>query len=109
MNETICPKCGGGLKYYDKVRRIIRTKGRITSWKTIRRMQCIKCRSVHREIPEDIFPYKQYEAEIIQGVMEGLITPETIGYEDYPCEMTMICWKTQKMQVFLWKGDVAND
>lgn len=91
--RTNCPNCGGNLKYYDSVPRIVRTKGRITTQIIIRRLRCLKCGGIHRELPEDIFPYKQYEAEIIQGVLEGLITSETIGYEDYPCEMTMIRWK----------------
>lgn len=40
-------------------------------------------------------PYKQYEAEVIIGVLEGFITCETIGFEDYPCEMTMVRWQAQ--------------
>lgn len=92
---STCPKCGGDLKYYDRVTRIVRTKGRKT-WKIpMRRLQCTRCGSVHRELPELIFPYKQYEAEVIIGVLEGFITCETIGFEDYPCEMTMIRWQAQ--------------
>lgn len=53
------------------------------------------CGSVHREIPEFIFPFKRYESEVIYGVIEGFITPDILGYEDYPCEQTMIRWKTQ--------------
>ena len=49
-------------------------------------------RSVGRFIENFIFPYKQYESEIIRGVLEGLITCETLGFEDYPCEMTMLRW-----------------
>ncbi len=30
--ESTCPKCGGELKHYDTVKRIIRTKGRRTEW-----------------------------------------------------------------------------
>ena len=57
---STCPKCGGDLKYYDRVTRIVRTKGRKT-WKIpMRRLQCTRCGSVHRELPELIFPYKQY-------------------------------------------------
>lgn len=99
VNETVCPKCGGKLNQYDKVKRIIRTKGRVTNWTTIRRLKCPECGKVHRELPDSIFPYKQYEAEIIRGVLEGIITPETIDYEDYPCEMTMFRWKSQKMHL----------
>jgi len=47
-------------------------------------------------------PYKQYEAELIIGVLDGLITYETLGYEDYPCESTMLKWLSQKQQLLLW-------
>jgi uncharacterized Zn finger protein len=92
QNVFICPKCGGELKYYDSVKRIIRTKKRATNYISLRRLRCKNCNSIHREIPDDIFPYKQYEAEIIVGVVEGLITCETLGFEDYPCELTMMNW-----------------
>ena len=48
-------------------------------------------------------PYKQYEAEVIIGVLEGLITCETLGFEDFPCEMTMLRWLSQKAQLLLWR------
>lgn len=92
LEVSICPKCGGNLKYYDQVKRIVRTNGRKTWRIPMRRLRCMKCRAMHRELPELIFPYKQYEAKIITGVLEGSITCETMGYEDYPCEMTMIRW-----------------
>ncbi len=93
--SATCPKCGGELRYYDKVQRIVRTKARITEWIVIRRLRCSTCGSLHRELPETLLPYKQYEAEVVIGVLEGLITCETLGFEDYPCEMTMARWKTQ--------------
>lgn len=101
---SICPKCGGELKYYGMVPRIVRTKNRATSWVKIRRLRCGKCGAFHREIPEFIFPFKQYEAEVIVGVLEGLITYETIGFEDYPCEGTMEYWKAHESQLLLWRN-----
>lgn len=95
IDESSCPECGGRLRYYDSVLRIVRTKRRITRWVKIRRLRCTICGRVHRELPEFLFPYKQYEAEMISGVLEGFITSDTIGFEDYPCEMTMTRWKTQ--------------
>ena len=100
VNDCIlkCPDCGGNLIYYDKVTRVVRTKRRQTDWVELRRMRCDRCGKVHREIPDYILPYKQYEADLIQGVMEGLITTDTYGYEDYPCEITMIRWRSQNLQ-----------
>ncbi len=91
--ETNCPNCGKELKYYDNVSRIIITKHRKIRHIKIKRYQCVKCNNFHREIPEDILPYKHYESEIITGVIEGLITSDTLGFEDYPCEMTMQRWR----------------
>lgn len=91
-NASVCPKCGGHLRFFDTVKRIVRTKARVTEWIVIRRLRCTICGSLHRELPEELFPYKQYEAEVIIGVLEGLITCETLGFEDYPCEMTMSRW-----------------
>ncbi|MDR1501796.1 MAG: DUF6431 domain-containing protein [Prevotella sp.] len=98
-NESICPGCKGQLKYYDNVPRVVRTKGRKTKWVDIRRLRCADCGSLHRELPSFLFPYKQYEVEVIKGVLEGFITSETLGYEDYPCEMSMVRWIKQKTQL----------
>lgn len=91
-NDLLCPKCGGSLKHYDSVRRVVRSRNCESRTVSIQRKQCVNCKSIHRELPDFIFPYKQYEVDIIIGVVEGFITCETIGYEDYPCEMTMLRW-----------------
>lgn len=102
-NESACPKCGGHLKYYDSVKRIVRTKYGRKKKVDIRRLRCCQCRAIHRELPDFIFPYKQYEADIIIGVIESLITSDTLGFEDYPCEMTMIRWRLLSPRLFLLK------
>jgi len=94
MNKmSICKNCGNASKYYDRVNRIVRTKMRQTNYIKVPRYKCPSCGEIHRKLPSFIFPYKQYEAEIIRGVVEGLITTDTLGYEDYPCEMTMLRWR----------------
>lgn len=90
--KTNCPSCGGILKHYDKVKRIVRTKGGGKRWIEVDRVRCVDCKRLQRLLPDVIFPYKHYESAIIQGVLEGLITPNTIGFEDYPCEMTIKRW-----------------
>lgn len=92
VNTTNCPKCGGNLKYYDKVKRTVLGKKRIKKYVYVRRFRCMNCKSVHREIPNVIFPYKHYDAEIIIGFIDGLITCKTLDFEDNPCELTMIRW-----------------
>lgn len=94
--NSICPNCGGQLKHYDKVNRYVKGKNGNRIQTKIRRCKCVICKRIHRELPQHILPYKQYDAEIIKGVKEGYITPEVIGYEDYPCEVTMNRWKRAK-------------
>lgn len=97
-NVSECPDCKGKLEYFDTTHRIVRTKGRVANHIKIRRLRCSNCGGIHREIPDSIFPYKQYEAEVIKGVIEGIITSETLGFENYPCEMTMLRWiRSQNM------------
>lgn len=92
-SDTLCPVCNAKLIFFDKAKRIVRTKKRKTNWVSIDRMKCTNCGKIHRALPDYILPYKQYEAEVIRGVIEGLITSDTLGYEDYPCELTMMTWR----------------
>lgn len=92
-NTKRCPVCKSTLRFFDRTKRMVRTKGRRTFWVNINRVKCTKCNKVHRVLPPFILPYKEYEAELIRGVIEGLITSETLGYEDYPCEATMKSWR----------------
>lgn len=87
-----CPDCGGELKHYDHVRRIVRTKGGGKCWVKIPRYKCCVCNAIHRILPDHIFPYKHYDGNIIRGVIDGRITPDTLGFEDYPSESTMLRW-----------------
>lgn len=38
-------------------------------------------------------PHKHYCTEVIQKVVDGELTPESLETEDYPCEKTMERWK----------------
>ena len=87
-----CISCGGAIKNYDRVKRTVRTKGGIKKIIKIPRVRCEVCNKLRRILPDNIEKYKHYEFDIIQGVKEGLITSSTLGYEDYPCEMTMRRW-----------------
>lgn len=92
IGEKICPLCGGNLRYHDSVSRIVRTKYRRTQLIIIRRLQCTKCHTLHRKLPNYIYRFKQYERDVIDGVVEGYITSDTLDFEDYPCELTMKHW-----------------
>ena len=77
------------------MKRIVRGKNHSKKHVAIGRYKCPKCKTIHRELSECVYPFKHYEADIIDGVVEGLIGPDTLGYEDFPCEETMKRWKKQ--------------
>ena len=94
VNEDnfVCPYCCGHLKHYDKVPRIVKSAGGIKTWIYIKRLKCNTCKRTHRVILDMLYPYKHYKKGIIDKVRIGDITPYTLDYEDYPCEMTMYRW-----------------
>lgn len=94
----LCTKCGTRLKYYDRVSRMVRIKNRSIERIIVPRYKCCHCNSTHRILPDKLYPYKQYNSEIINGVVQGYITENTLGYEDYPCEMTMKRWKKETLR-----------
>ena len=92
------PNCRNPLSYYDTVRRTVLGAGGSKRRAYIKRLRCENCGRIHRELPDFIFPYKRYEADIIRGVIEGRVTSETEGFEDYPCEATMRLWRARNLQ-----------
>ena len=63
------------------------------TWIMIRRLYCKKCRRLHNELPDILSPYKHYEAETIEGVVDGIVLPDDADSEMYPCAATMNRWK----------------
>ena len=89
--ELTCRNCGARLKRYDNVLRIVRIKGRKTSWVKVNRFRCPSCGQIRRELPDYISPYKQYEAEVIRGVLEAKgIRPivKIYPHENYQLSLT---------------------
>lgn len=93
--ECTCPCCGGRLKYRDHRLRIHKLAGGGKEWYQIRRLKCTddKCRKLHNELPDCMFPYKHYDAGLIEDVVEGIVSEDDIETEDYPCEGTIKHWK----------------
>lgn len=91
--KTVCPNCQEPLKYRDSRKRHIRQEGGQKLWGRIRRLYCTRCHRLHNELPTNLSPYKHYEVEVIEGVVDGVITPDDLESEDYPCVQTMERWK----------------
>ena len=79
-------------KYRDSVRRLVREAYGKKSKVLVARYKCTRCGYIFRVLPEYLLPYKHYRKEIIAKVIDGSITSETEGFEDYPCELTMKKW-----------------
>ena len=86
MEDELCQRCGSPTKYYDCVKRLIRRPSKHYIY--VERVKCIKCGFIHRILPKDILPFKQYTAEVISRAITG-----DDGYSIYPCQMTVYRWK----------------
>ncbi len=93
LETPICPCCGTKLKYRDTRRRIMKKEGGVVVFLLLRRLYCRKCRRLHIELPACLSPYKQYDVEVIEGVIDGIVTEDDLDSENYPCAATMERWK----------------
>lgn len=87
-----CPSCGGELRYRDSRKRIRKKEGGQKEYLMIRRLKCTNCHCHHMELPDCLVPHKHYQAEVISGVLDGIVTPEDEDSEDYPSFQTMLRW-----------------
>lgn len=93
-----CPVCGSPLKHRDYIRRIWRLHGGGKRYVLVERLQCRNdnCRRIHNALPEFLAPFKHYGSEVIEDVVDGVVSSEkdeSGQCEDYPCEKTMDRWK----------------
>lgn len=88
-----CEDCGGKLRHYDTVSRIVRTERGERQWIKVQRKYCVLCGRVRRYLPNYLLPYRHYRSNIIFGFLSGDLTSFNLDYEDYPCETTIKEWK----------------
>jgi len=93
--DCVCPVCRSPLCKRDKKKRVHKIQGGIKEWYIINRLKCtnVKCKKLHNELPDFISPYKHYGAELIEDVVDEIITSDDLGTENYPCQDTMNHWK----------------
>lgn len=87
-----CERCNGEMKKYDKVKRMYKEKNGCKKYIKVQRYRCVNCAHIYRDLPDMLVPFKHYKKDIIEKVLDEIITPDTIGYEDYPCDMTKERW-----------------
>ena len=91
QDKIACPKCNEQLKYRDSKRRILKKHGGKKYYLLVRRLKCIGCLCHHTELPDCVAPYKHYEIEVIENVIDEVIDADSLE-EDYPSESTMVRW-----------------
>ncbi len=94
--ELYCPECGSTLCLRDHKRRIWRKEGGETRWLMIGRYRCTNeaCRRLHSALPVFLSENKHYDNGLIEDVIEGVVGEADPGYEDHPCGMTMMRWRS---------------
>lgn len=87
-----CPVCNEELRYRDSRIRIRKREGGVVDKLRIRRFYCSKCDAYHNELPDCLVPYKHYDAEVISGVLDGIVCEKDLDSEDFPSVSTMRRW-----------------
>lgn len=93
MRKVLCSECSMEMKYYDRVRRIVRCEYGTKRTVYVKRYFCSCCGIIRRILPNYILPYKHYDKRIIDGFVHGKYSSEQLEFEDYPCELTIANWK----------------
>ncbi len=81
------------MKYRDKVLRGQKQIGGEREWYMINRLKCTNesCGRLHRQLTDEMVIHKQYAAEVIEDVIDGVVS-ETDPISD-PCDATIRHWR----------------
>ena len=68
---SYCPICSGDLSVRSsKNRKVIKADGTKDTYR-LRVLKCKNCGKIHTELPDFIQPFKHYESEVIEAVIDG--------------------------------------
>lgn len=73
------------------VLRVWKKEGGERRWVMVDLVKCPCCKRIHRALPDFLTPYKHYETEAIEDVIDEVITED--DPIDYPCNITMQRWR----------------
>jgi hypothetical protein len=88
---SICPLCEGELEYRDSIFRNVKNMMSEARRFLLRRLRCRICGKLHRELPDIIQPYKHYESDVIQSVIDDSEDAEKCGADN----STIRRWKSE--------------
>lgn len=81
------------MVYRDMVKRGQKLVGGDREWYMINRLKCTGdgCGRIHRQLTDSMVPYKQYSGEVVEDVVDDVVTES--DPVSYPCEKTMNLWR----------------
>ena len=83
--------CNGKLDYRDsKLRKVINLFGETRSF-LLRRLRCTECKKLHTELPDTIQPYKHYDSDTIQSILDDCAEALACAADD----STVRRWKNE--------------
>jgi uncharacterized protein YbaR (Trm112 family) len=86
-----CPLCNGELFYRDsKLRKLKDILGEVLRL-FVRRLRCQVCKKLHTELPSIIQPYKHYDSNAIQSVLDGSVDASACSADN----STIRRWKAE--------------
>lgn len=65
-----CPVCGGRLFVHGTCKRKVKDETEQVQELRLRVLECKECGHTHRELPEELVPYKRYSAEALCRIKE---------------------------------------
>jgi len=81
MEQNPCPCCSSELKVIGSRRRkSVSDSGKITVL-IVRRLRCSNCNRIHHELPDILVPYKRYDRDSIEAVLDEQ-QPLTVAADD---------------------------
>lgn len=97
-----CKNCGStDLRLRRYVWRKIKDVNGMSRSVKVPQLICNNCNTTMRHLPTNLMPYKQYERDIIEGVINGSITSSLVYGGEYPSEETMKLWVRQSKKGLL--------
>ena len=74
--QSVCPVCGGNLRVHGTCTRKVQ-HGECTHIYHLRVLKCRCCGKTHRELPNDIIPYKRYGVDTFCEIAESTESQHT--------------------------------
>lgn len=93
--NPVCNKCGVRLENKGWVKRLKRAIDGKKEFRLIEIRRCPICGESHRLLPDDQIPFKHYESDVIEKVVDDDYEPfedEAAEMENGPCEATRKRW-----------------